>query len=316
LDISIIIVNWNTRQITADCLHSIYAETSGLEYEVIVIDNGSSDNSAEMIREQFRQAILIKNAENRGFAYANNQGIEIAKSRYVLLLNSDTVVLDNAIAKAVAFADENIDAGVIGCRVLNPDMTLQRTCFMYPSILNMLIEALYLNKLFAKNSFYGRERMTCWGRDDVREIDAVTGCFMMVRREVIEAVGMLDTQFFMYAEETDWCYRISEAGWKVMFTNEPEIIHLGGQSSKQMKPEMAAQLRASILLLFKKHKSRFEYAVACVLVSLFFGIRVPYWFLKAALRSSLRRESLITMVTYAKSSFKALSGWRGLCYRE
>ena len=137
MDVSIIIVNWNTCDVLRNCLASIYDNTEGFEFELIVIDNMSSDNSVSMIKATFPQVELIENSENRGFAAANNQGIATAKGRYILLLNSDTVILDNAISKTINFADNHPDAAVIGCRVLNPDRTLQPTCFVFPSVLNL-----------------------------------------------------------------------------------------------------------------------------------------------------------------------------------
>jgi GT2 family glycosyltransferase len=182
MDVSIIIVNWNTRDILRDCLNSVYGNTKGLEIEVIVVDNASGDGSAEMVRPEFPEVRLIANSDNKGFAAANNQGIKAARGRYVLPLNSDTIVLDDAIARVVCIADDNPEAAVIGCRVLNSDRTMQPTCFMFPSILNMVLSSTYLYKLFPKSKFFGRERMTWWGRNDLRQVDVVTGCFMLVTR--------------------------------------------------------------------------------------------------------------------------------------
>ena len=159
MDISVIIVSWNTRDILRDCLASVYAQTTGAEYEAIVVDNASSDGSAAMVKAEFPQVILIENTENKGFAAANNQGIQIAKGRYVLLLNSDTVVLDCAIPKTFVFAEKHPEAAVIGCKVLNPDHTLQPTCFMFPCLLNLCLSSTYLYKIF-QNRFFGRERMS------------------------------------------------------------------------------------------------------------------------------------------------------------
>jgi len=280
MDVSVIIVNWNTAQITCDCLESVYQQTDGIDFEVIVIDNASSDDSVAVIKEMFPQVVLIENDDNAGFAAANNQGMTVAKGRYVLLLNSDTIVLDKAIEKTISFADSHPEAGIVGCRVLNEDKTLQLSCFMFPSILNMALWVTYLFKLFPRSRFFGREKMTWWNRKDEREVDVLTGCFMLVRREAIEQVGTMDEQFFMYFEETDWCYRFKKAGWKVVFTPDAEIIHLGGASSKQVRIPMVKQWRKSMLLYYKKHKRMLEYLSAWVLITLFFLTRVPYWWLK------------------------------------
>jgi GT2 family glycosyltransferase len=309
LDVSIVIVNWNTKEILRNCLRSVYEQAGEIDFEIIVIDNASNDGSTEMVNNEFPYVILLKNAENRGFAVANNQGMAIARGRYVLLLNSDTVVLDNAIAKTVSFADHHKDTAVVGCRVLNPDGSTQQTCFMFPSMLNMFLSSTYLYKLFSNNSFFGRERMACWKRNDVREVDVVTGCFMLVKQDVIMKVGVLDERFFMYGEETDWCYRCKQAGWKTLFTPSAEIIHLGGESSKQAITEMILLRRGSKLLFFKKHKGWFVYILACLFITLFFFLRVPYWAMRTLFSKKNERKKYIkVMYTYIIGGFYALIG--------
>lgn len=308
LKLSIIIVNWNTKQLLRDCLTSVYEHAGDVDYEIIVIDNASADGSAEMVKSDFRQVILIENTENRGFAAANNQGMAIAKGKYVLLLNSDTVVLDNAIADTVRFADENPQAAVTGCRVQNPDRTLQPTCFMFPSLLNMLLSSTYLYKLFPKNRFFGREQMTWWDRSDVRQVDVVTGCFMLVRREAIDKVGVMDERFFIYGEETDWCRRFKQAGWKVMFTPSANIIHLGGQSTQIKATAMAVQLRKSILQYMKKHHSLFVYRIACLLTLIFLAVRLPIWFVISLFQRSESSEAVIKKRAYYACIMNILFG--------
>jgi GT2 family glycosyltransferase len=277
-----------------------------LDFEVIVIDNASTDGSAEMIKKEFPQVVLLKNSQNRGFAAANNQGMAIANGQYVLLLNSDAVVLGNAVMKTVDFSDSHPECGVVGCRVLNPDKSLQRTCFMFPSLLNMLLSSTYLYKLFPKSKFFGRERMTWWDRDDVREVEVVTGCFMLVRREAIEQVGMMDEQFFMYGEETDWCYRIKKAGWKILFTPSAKIIHLGGQSSKCIRVDMLIRLRISILQFMKKHYGWLTYQIVRLLVTVFFVIRLPVWICIALFSNKRRVEARNKIKAYATGIRKVL----------
>lgn len=307
MDISVIIVNWNTCWLLRDCLKSVYERGGVQDLEVIVVDNASADGSAEMVRNEFASVKLIENAENRGFAAANNQAMAVAKGRYVLLLNSDTVVLDNALAQAVSFADVNSRAAVTGCRVLNPDRTLQATCFMFPSILNMLLSSTYLYKLFPGSRFFGREKMTWWDRNDIRQVDVVTGCFMLVRREAIDEVGMMDERFFMYAEETDWCYRFKQAGWQVLFTPCAEIIHLGGQSTAKRPVSMIIQLRLSILGFIGKHRGRFARLIAGLLTALFFIVRLPVW-LARTLPPARRAEAITKLQAYAMGVVYALFG--------
>jgi len=317
MELSIIIVNWNTCKITCECLQFAYEQTVKSKIEVIVIDNASTDDSVRMIKEKFPQVILIENSKNRGFAAANNQGIAVAKGRYILLLNSDTVVLDNAIKKTVDFANSHPETAVVGCRVLNSDHTLQPTCFMFPSVLNMFLSSSYLYKLFPRNRFLGRERMTWWNRNDVREVDVVTGCFMLVRRKAIEQVGTMDEQYFMYGEETDWCYRFKQAGWKILFTPCAEIIHLGGQSSKKIVTEMGLQLRGSILQFIHKHRPRWEYVLACLLVWLFCTVRIPFWFMCFLFSRQNRKYSWGRMKIYAITIWRIIrGGGKALCLHD
>ena len=299
MDVSIVIINWNTKKLLRDCLASVYEKAGDIDYEVIVVDNASVDGSSEMIRNEFRQIILIENPENRGFAAANNQAMAVAKGRYVLLLNSDTIVLGDAIANTVRFADAHPKAGVIGCKVLNPDRTVQRTCFMFPSILNILLSSTYLYKLFPKSKFFGREQMTWWDRSDVRQVDVVTGCFMLVRREAIDQVGMMDERFFMYGEETDWCYRFGKKGWKVMFAPVGRIIHFGGQSASQKPVAMIIQLRMSILKFIRKHNGWLSHLIARILIAFFFAVRLPAWFAVFSFRPSVRSKASVKIQAYS-----------------
>ena len=314
LDVSVIIVNWNTRAILRNCLQSIYEQTTEVDFELIVIDNASTDGSAEMVRKEFPEAIVVENAENRGFAAANNQGMAVAKGRYVLLLNSDTLVLDQAIAKIVFFADVNRDAAVVTCRVLNPDKTLQLTCFMFPSLLNMFLASSYLYKLFPCNRFFGRERMTWWQRDDIREVDVATGCFLLVRRGTVQCVGPMDERFFMYGEDTDWCYRFRKAGYKIIFTPHAEIIHYGGESSKQIHAKSILLLRDSRLQFFKKHRGRSVYWMACLMVALFFVLRLPYWGILSLFSQKDKRSEYRTIAyTYLVGAYYTLTVGRCVC---
>jgi len=311
VDISIVIVNWNTQQITCDCLRSVYEQTSGLEYEVIVVDNHSSDGSVEAIGRGFPQVKLVVNTRNRGFAAANNQGIGVARGRYVLLLNSDTLILDQAIPKTVRFADQHPEAAVVGCRILNEDRTLQRTCFQFPSLLNMVLSSTYLYKLFPRNGFFGREEMTWWDHADIREVEVIKGCFMVVRKDAVARVGALDESYFMYCEETDWCYRFQKAGWKCLFFPDAQSIHLDGQSTRRIRPAMELQKKASILQFMRKHRGPIQYAIACVLTSLFLSLRAPHRFVLCGENANERALGK----AYLKGACRAYLGWRGLACR-
>jgi len=312
LDVSIIVVAWNVRKLLYNCLKSVYDETKCIDFEVIYVDNASEDDSVEMVRKEFPNVRIIENEENKGFIIANNQGIEVSEGRYILLLNSDTIILDNAIAKTIKFADEHLNAAIVGCRVLNTDRTLQRTCAMYHSLLNMFLSATYLYKVFPRSKFFGREAMTWWDFNDVREVEVVYGCFSLVRREAIDQVGLMDPRYFVFGDDPDWCYRFGKAGWKIMFTPEPEIVHYGGQTTKKKADKFLLQLYGSNLIFMKLHRSRLSFPFARLLIALFFILRVPYWYAAAMFHKNKRKESIQTAKAYLIGCFYCLTNWKKL----
>jgi GT2 family glycosyltransferase len=312
VDVSVIIVAHNTKQLVHDCLESVYDQTDGITFEVIYVDNASTDCSTEVVTQAFPRVIIIQNKDNKGFTAANNQAIEIAKGRYVLLLNSDTIVLDNAIAKTVKFADEHPEAAVVGCKVLNPDKTIQRNCFMDHSILNFLLSSTYLHKIFSKSRFFGREWMSWWDYNEDREVDAVKGCYAFVRKEAIDQVGPMDDTYFFYGDDADWCYRFRKSGWKVLFTPDPQIIHYGGQTVKRMKEKFLFQLFGSRLIFMKLHRNRLAFSLSRFLLASFFFLRIPYWLAMAVIKKSEREKSFQTAKTYLMGCLYCLTNWKKL----
>jgi len=260
VDLSVIIVNWNARDRLAECLTSIEQQAGRLSLETWVVDNGSTDGSAELVEGRFPWVKLLVNQENRGFARANNQALRRAQGRYLLLLNPDTVILDDALMAMIDFLDVHPDVGAVGCRLVNPDGSMQTSSYSFPTLFTILVSAYGLKRLLPLNllrrSFLGRALEGHFGHlsrhDQVRSVDFVTGACMMVRREVMEQVGLLDENFFLYAEEIDWCRRIKEAGWEVYFTPQAQVIHHIGQSSRQ-SGEALALLYRSRCYYFRKH---------------------------------------------------------------
>lgn len=256
IDVSIVIVNWNTRDITRSCLKSIYSAAGTVHFEIILVDNDSSDGSAEMVAVEFPEVRLICNRHNAGFAAANNQGIGMAWGRYVLLLNSDTIVLDAAIAKAVQFADQHPQAGLVGCQTRCPNGDVQYNCYLFPSLLNLFLSLTKLQVLFWYKPFFGRYRLGWWDYGSVREVDGIAGCFMLARKTAIDEVGPMSEDYFMYSEDIDWCWRFHKAGWKVLYTPDPQIIHLGGCSSSQAATDMHLMERRSLLIFLEKKSGK------------------------------------------------------------
>lgn len=240
-DLSVIIVNWNTRQLLLDCLRSLV--TSHLQLEVFVVDNASSDNSVAAVRANFPDVRVIENVVNRGFAAANNQAISQSRGRYVLLLNSDTVVLTGALERLVAFADAHPTVGVVGAQLLNGDGTLQPSWAAFPSL---------LSELLGKNLRSRRPYAKIAG-GMAYAVDWVGGAALLTRRAAIEQAGLLDEHYFMYSEETDWCYRIKQCGWEICYLPTASVVHFGGQSSRQASLRMKTELYRSKLRFFEQH---------------------------------------------------------------
>ena len=255
IDVSIIIVSWNTCDILSNCLNSIYQETADIVFEIIVIDNGSVDGTPAMISNDFPDVTFIKNRNNRGFAAANNQGLKISKGRYLLLLNPDTIILEKAIDKMVCFADHRKEYSVFGCKVYEEQDVVQMTCFSFPSVLISIFNLTGLHRKLPRSKVFGKEKMLWWQRNSEREVDVVSGMFMLIRREAIRDVGFMDEDYFVYAEEADWCFRFWQRGWKCFFTPVAKILHLdgGGKSTGQQSVKMYVQLQKSILIFHRKN---------------------------------------------------------------
>ncbi|MBA3788319.1 MAG: glycosyltransferase family 2 protein, partial [Actinobacteria bacterium] len=222
-DVSIVVVTHNALPWVEQCLESVRGE------ETIVVDNGSTDGTVDVVRELFPEARILER-ENRGLAAGWNAGIAASSGRYVLILNADAWLTEGSLGRLVAFADEHPEAAVVGPRLSNPDGTLQRSVRGVPTLWRLATEYFFLRKLAPRthllNAFYAGD----FGHDRVREAEVVMGACMLVRREAIAAVGPLDEDFFLFSEETDWCYRFEQAGWKVLFFPGAEGVHVGGAS--------------------------------------------------------------------------------------
>jgi len=251
VDLSIIIVNWNTRNLLFQCLESVYESAGRLNLEVIVVDNASTDGSVEMVQEQFPHVRLVENRKNAGFAAANNQAMRISKGDYICLLNSDTVVLGNALEKAVAFMQSHPDVGALSPRLLNEDGSLQDFPKSYPTLANELSRML---RIYNCVTWSKRKGLVTSG-EYTREVDRVKGACLLVQRQVVGSVGGMAEDYFMYAEEDDWCYRIKRQGWKIYYYPEARVVHYGGSSIKQVSHQMFLRLHQSKLLFFRRYYS-------------------------------------------------------------
>jgi hypothetical protein len=246
MDLSIVIVNWNTSALLIQCLDSIYQAVPRLTFEIIVVDNGSTDDSVSAICNKFPDVRIISNDLNLGFAKANNQGLAAGRGRYFLLLNSDTLVLPDALNRLVAVADHNPGVGIIGPKLLNMDGTLQKSWATFPT---------FWSELVGKNF---RRRHSVANSQFAYEVDWIMGACMLVRSEIVTDVGMLDEDYFMYSEETDWCYRTKRKGWKVWYLSNSEIYHLGGGSANRSNLTQLVLLYRSKIFFFRKHYGNYQ----------------------------------------------------------
>jgi GT2 family glycosyltransferase len=257
-DVTVSIVNWNTREELADCLKSIVEQRESVDLEVFVVDNASSDGSAEMVTSEFGDGVkLIANSENRGFGAAHNQAIKQCSGQYVLVLNPDCRILQpDLLRKMVDYMDAHSDIGMMGPRIVNPDGSLQFSARRFPPMFAGLFRHTVLGKLFPNNRFVKGYLMTDVDHSQIMDVDWLSGSALMVRQETFEEIGLFDERFFMYCEDVDWCKRAKDAGWRVVYYPEVELSHRIGAASDKNPIAMIKQHHRSMFLYFVKHNSR------------------------------------------------------------
>ncbi len=255
-ELSIIIVNYNVKQFLENLIVSIKKAASNIRHEIIVIDNASDDGSVEMLNEKFSNVNLIVNKENKGFGVANNQGLKIAKGKYILLINPDTIVKEDTFTKLIEFLDANQNIGMATCKVLNNDGSLQLACRRsFPGPWTSFTKVSGLSKLFPQSKLFAKYNLTYLDENDTYEVDAISGSFMFMKREVYEKIGGFDDDFFMYGEDLDLCYRTQKSGYKIYYFHETEIIHYKGESTKRSSIDETTVFYQAMQLFVKKHLS-------------------------------------------------------------
>ena len=253
IDLSIIIVNWNTKEYLLRCLKSVFGSENSPSWEVLVVDNGSQDGSGKEVKQFFPKIHLIANEQNLGFAKATNQGLTHASGRHLLLLNPDTEVKQGAIDRLVHFTENHPDAGIAGGQLLNPDGSKQNSIANFPSLATELLNKTLLRRFFPEK-FPGKERVYL----KPIEVDSVIGACMVVRREAMEKIGVLDEDYFLFFEETDWCYRMKRAGWKVFHVPRAEVVHFQGRGAEPKKREAKVEYYHSRYHFFKKNRGELQ----------------------------------------------------------
>jgi GT2 family glycosyltransferase len=287
MDLSIIIVNWNTKNLLIQCLESVYQTIKRIEMEVFVVDNGSIDGSVVAAKERFPEVKFIQNEINLGFAMANNQALRLAKGRYLLLLNPDTQVKKGAIERLISFMDAHSEAGGAGAQLLNSDGSRQNSIANFPSLATELLNKSLLRWLFPK-AFPGKER----NYPEPIEVDSVIGACMIIRRDAIEQVGLLDEDYFLFLEETDWCYRMKRVGWKIYHVPQAEIYHFQGKGVEIEKKKARVEYYRSRYHFFKKNRGGLQWFILLI------GLMIRLW------------TELIFMTIACFFSFYTIKRWR------
>lgn len=249
MQVSIIIVNWNTHKLVLDCLTSIYANPPSVSYDIWVVDNASTDGSVQAIRLNFPEVKLIECSENLGFAKGNNLALTRSASKYALLLNSDTIVKPGALQHLYEFMEMNPNAGAAGPLLLNSDESPQPSCYPFPSLSRELWRLFHLDLLY----HYSDYAVPGCDMGKPYPVDVIQGACLILRREALDQVGLLDPSYFMYTEDVDLCYRIKKNGWSLYWLPDAKIIHFGQQSTRQVAPQMFISLYETKVRFFRKH---------------------------------------------------------------
>ncbi len=276
VDVTVTIVNTNNRALLSRCLDTIAASLGKLSHEVIVVDNASTDGSIELLRSRYPNVRVIPNPVRDGYGRSHNRAIAESTGQYVLILNEDMEMLRDAIQKMVLKARAVNDLGVLGCRILNPDKSLQHSCFRAPRLLSELFEAVVPYTVAFKDSPL-RSKMYEWQHDTEREVDIVLGCCMLLPRRTLDMVGAFDPDFYIFSEEHDLCKRARDHGLKVLFTPDAEMIHFGGQTTKHMSLRMALIQLESRIRYFRKHHGRAQALLLRAILVLAAALRLAGW---------------------------------------
>jgi hypothetical protein len=301
-DLSIIIVNWNVRDMLADCLRSIEAYHGTLKVEIIVVDSASSDGSAAMVERDFPSVILLAQTENVGFVGGNNLGLAAANGRHVLLLNPDTLVHPHALARLVEYLDEHPSVGIVGPHTLNTDGTYQSTRRRFPTLWTGMIESTWLQGMLPEsvlNSFYVADMPP----DGIYPVDWMQGSALLARREVYQQIGGLDPAYIMFSEELDWCKRAKGAGWEIVYVGDAVITHHGGKSTEQVQTRKHVHFQHSKIRYFRKFHGRVAAWLVRLAIITHYGIQVLVEGTKLLLDSQreLRRQRIRSYAVVLRS---------------
>jgi GT2 family glycosyltransferase len=307
-EVSVIIVSYNTRAMTLDCLRVLHEKLDGVKADVWLVDNASTDGSVEAVRDAFSDVHVVANKENRGFGAANNQAMKQARGDFFLLLNSDAFPLDGAIQTLLEYSKGHPDVAVVGPRLLNGDGSLQPSCWKFPSPMRAVVENIGLASLLPHHPRFGD--YSRWAHDEERAVDFVIGACMLVRREVHEQIGGFDEDFFLYSEETDWQRRITDQGWKIVFTPQAQVTHLGGASGASEKVKVNNHFFESLDRYERKHHGLGGLLVLRLAMSLGCLARAVAWTVVMLARPRRRRVARSKVRMNSWLFLRQMTHWR------
>lgn len=290
VDVTISIVNTNNRDLLQSCLESVYDNTKRTHFEIIVVDNCSTDGSVEMIRDNFPEVRVLSNEFRKGYGFSQNRAFEESRGRYFLILNEDMIMLPHAIDIMMDRIKEDRSVGALGCRLLSTDHTPQRSCSNFESLFSEIYENLVpYNLIFPESRF--RSELHHWSHNSEREVDVILGCCMLMPREAIEQIGLFDEQFVLFLDETDLCKRLRQAGWKVFFTPKAEMVHYYSETVKRMGRERLRTYLESKFRYFKKHHGKDQAYVIRITYLLGITLRIVGWAIVGIVRPGTRETA-------------------------
>lgn len=315
-DISVIIVNLNTRELLDACLASVERERSVLSLEVIVIDNGSSDGSVGMVESKYPATILLRNSRNQGFARPNNDGLRRARGRHLLLLNSDTVVRPGALGRLLACLESHPDAGACGPRLVYPDGRLQYSAKGFPTLWTHVCDMSGLDRLFPRTALFGSGELRMFDYDRPGTADHLMAAAFLVRRETYEKVGPLDERFAIYYNDMDWCYRMVHAGWKIWYVPDALVEHHLGKTVGAVNKQFTffTMLYNNVMFFYQKHYGRGSVIIYRLVLAAGFSVRTVVWTIRAAVRPTDANRHMRTFAF--KSLLFGLAFWRPASIEE
>lgn len=308
IDVSVIIVNYNTCDLLRECLNSVVRAST--PKEIIVIDNASTDGSVQMVKTEFPDVLLIMNDKNERFAKPNNMAMKIAKGRYYFLLNSDATILPNTLDVLLNYMETHSEVGVCAPQLIYPDGSIQPSCRGFITLWTHFCDMLVLDRIFPNSKIFAKSEMTYFDHRSIKEVDHIMAAAILIRREAIMDAGMFDEKLSINYNDLDLSYRIRQKGWKIVFFPETQVIHHHSKTTKMMNQqfELFSELYSNVFYYFKKHYGKYSVVIYKLFMIIGFSLRTMFWLFRSCFKSS---DSTKYVLRFSwKSLVVALSIWK------